>query len=520
MSIFDGWFDWWPWAGKHRPARNELVTVRGEEGGSTRAISSARPPRAAGRVTLEHPGDELLSAVSFIAPLSHDDQLRGRRLDLKTLERMPPARLLELLADSSPDVSRELWNFLRMCNPGYTYKCFRPGTETEDKAAKGALDEFLRQLHGPYAAPNVVPFDVLIGALFLGMFLRGACLAELVCDRDGREPLEIATPDPSIVGFRRVRDEDRGAVWQLGQWQAGKFVAFDRPTVIYVPVDPFPGRPAGRAMAAPAVFTTLFLLGMLHDLKRVISQQGYPRTDITVKLAELVKAMPEEDREDPAAVEAWVKRAVDEITEFVGRLEPDEAYVHLDYIEMGKQPVGAGDRNSLGGIGDLIKALERMAVRALKTLPLLMGINEATSETHANRQWEIYAAGVKSIQHYAEFVLEHVLTLALQVKGVAARVEFRFAELRAAELLRDAQAETVMIANEARKRDEGWQTNDEAANKIVGHAAVAPPAAPRAGSDNPAGAGQINADPGSQRAKDSAPRDRQPAAGPPKSPPE
>lgn len=33
-----------------------------------------------------------------------------------------------------------------------------------------------------------------------------------------------------------------------------------------------------------------------------------------------------------------------------------------------------------------IRAIERMLFRALKTMPRLMGSNEATSETHANRQ--------------------------------------------------------------------------------------------------------------------------------------
>jgi hypothetical protein len=484
----------------------DVLDERDGERASVRASSprASVPSRsrafAGGRVTVDHPGDNLLAAASFISPLSTDPLWRGADLSPKALSRVPPARLLELLADNSPDVSRALWDTLIMWNPGYDFRCYKPGgpgaKKVEDARARQAITDFLKNLHGPYAAPNVVPANVVIASLFMGYFLRGAMCAELVLDPEGRVPLEIATPDPALIGFTRVADDARGAAWQLGQWQQFKFVAFERPTVVYVPLHPFPGQPRGRAMATPALFSTLFTLGLLHDLRRVISQQGYPRPDIAIKFEEVMKLLPEEDRDDPAKVEAFLKAVVKQIEDSYEHLQPDDAYVHIDYIEHGK-PVGTGDRNSLGGIGDMITALERLSVRALKTLPLLMGINEATSETHANRQWEVYAAHAKSIQHDCEFVMERLLDLALQAQGVAATVEFRFAELRAAERLRDAQSEAGEIANEARKRDEGWQTNDEASQKIVGHAAVAEPT--RAQTPPAPGVAGINADPGSQR---------------------
>ncbi len=65
----------------------------------------------------------------------------------------------------------------------------------------------------------------------------------------------------------------------------------------------------------------------------------------------------------------------------------------------------------------------------------MVGINEATSETHANRQWEIHVAGIKSIQHLVEFVFERLGGLALRAQGLAAVVSFKFAELRAAGII-------------------------------------------------------------------------------------
>jgi hypothetical protein len=107
----------------------------------------------------------------------------------------------------------------------------------------------------------------------------------------------------------------------------------------------------------------------------------------------------------------------------------------------------------------------------------------ATSETNANRQWEIQAAGIKSLQHLLETMLERLFALGLQAQGIQTDVTFRFAELRAAEMLRDAQTEMMQIANERAKYEAGWTSQDEAAEAITGHAADAP--APRVASAAP-----------------------------------
>ena len=108
-------------------------------------------------------------------------------------------------------------------------------------------------------------------------------------------------------------------------------------------------------------------------------------------------------------------------------------------------------------------------------MPLLMGSNEAVSETHANRQWEIHVAGIRALQHLAENALQRLLRLALEAQGIQADVVWRFAELRGSEALRDAQTEQLRIANARAKFTAGWISQDEAAQEIVGHAAVSAP---------------------------------------------
>lgn len=409
------------------------------------------------------------------APDNYESNWQLMNLSAKSFEQIEPSRLLEMLADLSPEVSRALWDFLRMCNPGHTLKTFLPGTTEPNKRAQAAVEAFIDLLNDRHAT-----FGVIVGRIFMGAFVRGALCCELVLDKRGKAPVDLATPDPASIRFQQRQDPDRGPVWLPGQWQNGKFVSLDRPTFRYMPIDPFFGTPYGRPMAAPALFTTLFLLGLLHDLKRVIQQQGYPRLDLAIDTAALVEMAPH-IMSDAAAFQNFTTDIVRQVETAYSALKPDDAYIHTDVVKV-NGPVGTVG-GELRGIESLITALERMAVRALKTMPLMMGITDSIGDVQSNRQWEIHVAGIKSIQHYAETILERLFTLALEAQGIQAKVEFRFAELRAAERMRDAQSEAMEIANEKAKRDEGWQSQDEASVKITGTPAVAP--APVAQAANP-----------------------------------
>jgi hypothetical protein len=433
----------------------------------SRAVSDTRP-LTGGRITQDAGLDSFSRLSVIVAPPDAESAWRSMSLDDRTLDRLPVSTLIKYLCNLSPDISKAVWDYQRLINPGYEILVTKPGSETEDKKAKATLDLFLDFLKDEYGG-----FDVVINRMSIAAYLRGAVLAELVLDKAGKKPVDFVTPDPAIIRFKRKEDPERGYKWVMGQYQKGHFVAFERPTVRYVAIDPFPDEPYGRPPVGPALFSTLFLLGLLHDLRRVVSQQGYPRIDISLALNKLREAMPPDLEGDAKAVKEWVDGALNEVREIYKNLQPDEAYVHLDTVDI-KRPVGTVDSDSLGAVDDLLKALERMSVRALKTMPLMMGSADASNETNANRQWEIFIAGIKSLQHLIEGVIERLLGLALEAQGVAAVVSFRFAEARASEEMRDAQTEGLKIANERQKYAMGWTTQDEAAETITGHKAAEP----------------------------------------------
>lgn len=466
-----------------------------------------QPPAALGgqrfRVSQDNPTISYLSGLTILAPFDPERRWRGGALDDNALNNLTTPQILDLLADLSPEISRALWDLLRLANPGWEVHAFRPGTETVDKRAQAAVDAFLGELKTIYGS-----VDTIINRLYIGAFLRGAFFAELVLDNAGRMPLDIAVPDAQWVYFRIRQDPARGPVWEPYQFQGGKPVSLERDTIRYLPIDPLPASPYGRPLASPALFTCLFTIGLLHDLRRVVAQQGYPRLDIAVELEKLLASMPEGLADDPAAVRKWLDDAVRTIGQAFQVLQPDDAYVHTDMIQVNR-PVGAVNADSLGMIGPLVEALERMAMRSLKSTPLEMGLTGSSNETQSNRQWELRAAGAKSLQHLLEGLLEEFMTIALQVQGIQADVQWRFAELRAAELLRDAQVQQLQNTNAFFQYEAGWLTMDEACHIATGKAKSdqqEPRSLPQgftAGGTTPPlpDAGQVQADPGSQRAR-------------------
>lgn len=449
-----------------------------------------------GRVSVESEADMRITTLQEV--LTYDSET-SNIVDISEsyIKRMKQSKVIETLADLSPEMSRALSDYLLMCNPGWTATAKSYKTDEKDDKAQPELDAIIDVLRDLYTSP-----DRVFNSLFQSSFLRGAIASEVVLDLSGREFVDLAVVDPESIIHKRKIDKVRGPIWTIWQRQkAGPDISLDIPQFSYIPINPFFNSNKGRPLVRPAIFVCFFLIATLQDLRRVIRQQGYPRIDITVDLEKIKRALPPGGKAvDIEKIKKFGNEMVQEVKDIYKKLKPDDVYIHSDVIAV-NQPVGALNANSLGMIEGLLKAIERMATRALKTMPLLMATTDGVSEANANRQWEIYAQLIKSIQHFVEAVLEKHFTLALQARGVKAYCEFRFAELRASEALRDAQVEQMNTETARQQYDNGTISADEMAQKSTGDPTkTADEQEPRA-SRTPIGGdlGGIQAEPGSNR---------------------
>lgn len=426
-------------------------------------LNSEKNPLPAGRISLDN--EQTISSGGWVTvpPPDHESNWRLANIDVQHLDLYTPRQLFDMLLDISPEISRASWDFQRLCNPGFECKVFELGSDKkESRKGKKHIDNFIERLRDQYGS-----FDIVLGRFFMGAFAAGAFCGELVLDASARESLDLVSPDPHSIRFRKRIDSVRGEVWQPGQWQGSTFKPLDIPTFRYLPVDPAVASPYGRSLGAPALFTALFMLALMHDVKRVIMQQGYKRLDISMDTEAAMDAYTF-DSQGYSTFHEYVTAAINAVKTAYRSLEPDDAFIHSDIFTM-NAPAGTVDAQSISGIDQIIERLEKMVTRALKSNGLIMGTDSSPNETDSNRRWEIHAAGIKSLQHHCENMLESLFTLSLRAVGIQARVQFRFAELRASEMLRDEQTRQLRIQNSREEYEAGFVSQDEASNNAVGH---------------------------------------------------
>lgn len=422
----------------------------------------ARARNTRGRLTSESDRLFLGTIATIVSPEDYDENWSVVEMHRDALDRFTPAELLNVLMNLSPQMARGIWDWLRLCNPDVSITAYQVGTQTIHTQAQDVLDEFrevtLARRHGSEKA--------LYNRLFFGAMYGGAFFSELVLDRAGRVPLDIAIPDPFSVRFRRRKDPELGDTWDLGQWQSGQFVVLDSPNISYIAVDAKPGRPYGRPMLVSAIFPCLFLMGLFTDLRRVVAQQGWPRIDIAVALDRLILAYPTEHKKGGATWDNRVDRTLGTIETVFESLEADDTFVHTD-DSIVNRPKGSLDSQAIASAATLIDALLLSTVQGLKSQPLMMGITDGVSEANANRQWEMITESVDTLQDYAEQSLEAHYTNALQAQGIAADVLVEFEKVRQSEELRIEQARELRIANVVSMMAEGFLTWQEAAAEAL-----------------------------------------------------
>ena len=421
------------------------------------SIHTSRLIPATGRVTMNTSGKIPFGVRSENKPDGGRTQTYID-LDIKSLTKLAVKDLHDVLIDSDAEVSLALYHFIRFCNSGHHFDLHHSGTDRVHVEATAILDEFMGDLEGYYGG-----FDILLTKMFYSIFEGGAVFVEILLDNNGTDMVDFIVVSPHEARFRKKTDPVRGEVWELGQIKDKEFFSLaDYDTVVYMPFDPAVGSPYGRSIISPTVFSSLFLISILKDLERVIRHQGWKRLDIVLE-TEKIKIPTNDPKEVKKVIDGWI----DDICARYQALDPDEVFVHSDHFKF-ETPVGTTDRSNLSGIEDIIRVLERRIIRGIKSQPILMGSNESVAETHASRQWEIYAAAIRGVQSLVARSIENLLHVAFLAQGIQVDVGLMFDEFRDSERLRDAQAEQLELINLEHKVDKKYIEQADAKEIAMG----------------------------------------------------
>lgn len=405
---------------------------------------------------------------------------------------------LKVIRDLDPIASDAVFVLLRMLNPGHNLKAYQfqaDGSEIDSsgddapplvKSAQLAYDGLARRVGAEYGGG----LDQLVNVLGLQVLTHGAVALEVAPMPDLRDVEDWYPVDPLSLHFKRValtdaqgndiKNEMTGVTQTrlaLGQrYASGKFIEVNTEQVFYMPLDPDTDDFYGRPPLLAAVSSAMFLAQMLHDLRQVAHNQGYPRIDVKVMWDVIKDAAPPHlmQKGSEAEFAEWAQTRLDEVVDAYTGLEIDDTFVHFDWVEIANSGGISG-----GGATFDFKAFESVLVRqlsaALKTLPILLGINESTSETHGSVQWQIQVAGVDALRKIVKRIVEKAANVSAQLLGIPAHGKMEYTEIRTVDRLFEANAEFIETKTLVEQVKQGWRDNDEASEIATGHAAKGEP---------------------------------------------
>jgi membrane protein involved in colicin uptake len=439
--------------------------------------SQEPPPLLGGRQT------QPVNPALFDWPYSFMPRKSWQGLDLADIRdtrSVNPQQLLDKLSDLSPEVSLAVWNVLRMVNTEWKYEVRTPDNTAELTKGKQMLDMLIPRINKRSGGLNN-----LIYQWVFTLYLQGAAASELVIAPNRRQIDDIVAVQPWTIYFQRDMQQKlipfqaqtltykEGSIpGEVTPGAVGNFPfkRLNETTFSYVPMDPAVDDPYGRSPAAPVLQLIMFDIQFMKDLRQSVHMSAWGRLHLQAVEELLLKNAPAAVRNDPQGdlQIAYITRRLRRLQVEYESLGPDDAFMSTDAFNLKPIDFSSG----MAQIDTVCRLIERRIFRSLKQLPVLMGSNEGTTETHGTVQMEIYAKGIQSIQRIIGSILENLLEVALQFYGIDAKVIWEFEAVRGTNRMQDAQAQSVEDQNLAFQVQQAWRTNDDAAIKSTGSKAV------------------------------------------------
>lgn len=386
-------------------------------------------------------------------------------------------KLIREIRDFNADASKAISNMLRLVNSGFEIKAVMEDGETPNDVGQEIIDKLIRPEPRRIAKEYGGGASVLVDMATLMIATQGALAMEVeIADLAADEPIEDAVVlNPWVIDWRK-NERNR---WEPGIWNYGDFIPLHPLQFRYFPLDPEPNDPRGRSGFLAALDVIFFQMEVLKDLKQAVHFTGYPRVDISVAYEAVLNAIKvtrpdlmETGKEKELRAE--LQGYLDDISDLVDDLETDDAFIHYDSVD-GKYIVPTGRSVDLN---QLIGVVDTQVIAGLKQLPVLMGRNAGSTETHATVQWQVFSEELAHIQGIIKTAFDWLFTLCLRISGVPGMAITTFDKIRSIDRKGEAEVEQILTETKMSQVRNGWIDNDEAAQAVVGHDAVDEPLLP------------------------------------------
>lgn len=214
----------------------------------------------------------------------------------------------------------------------------------------------------------------------------------------------------------------------------------------------------------------------IEDMRRVIRQAGGPRLLIKLNYQNVVASAPPDTQADPTLLAAYLDAKRQEIQDVVNTLEPEDALVFFDMVEVDTADT-VGEKKDYK---DLMETLSGSAASALKSNPSILGLRLGGSQNVASTESMLFMKIAEILQGPPEEVLSRALTLAVRLLGVDCYIKFKFDDI-------DLRPKNELEAHKSLKQARVLELlslgflSDEEASVMLGTGTRAPGAPPLSG---------------------------------------
>jgi len=402
---------------------------------------------------------------------------------VERLAEFQPLELLMLCADLVPEVSQAVWNFLLLgCSPGYcTLSAVTPATATTGEetcpADQAILDAFFED-----QPQETGDFNQQLVTNTLMILFSGMAATEYVPGPEMSGQGESYPIDTLTLVFRR---DSRTGRLVLDQRQVGptvgtvngsgvgsNLVPMPMNRFFWDSIHRFPDDPYGRAPFGAALTAIFDYLAFMRDLSLAFHRIGMPRYDVEYDFEAAIDFVTKiKQINDPDEIAMEVKRQFQAFVDDFNTLQIDDTFFH----PKGTKVNVTGSAQQMPDVDPIFNIYRYRLILALKQNPVLMSFVEGSTETWSEIQWEEFLSGLLAIVTPAVSPLKDAAQLHLQLLGKTSKVKTVFDDARVVNALQTAQAVQIQIGNEAEKRDQGWQSQDSASQKVTGSMSVGDP---------------------------------------------
>jgi hypothetical protein len=390
------------------------------------------------------------------------------RFSLSSFAENSPLRLLQHLHAIDPDVALAHDTDVTMvCDPEITQivAVDNPEDDTPNAEDTALLTAFWEAQ--PPEVGGLYGFMEQMLALF--NFTGMAC-AEAVPGARGMGVYRAWPVDSLTIQFGRDSVDGDLVPYQRRRWESKAKSGWQRlstDTFHYETVGKWPDNPYGCARYAPALAEVLVNISFWKSITDAVQNAAWPRLGFGLPYKELKELYQQVLGYDEVRADEAVAEDIEQFKREVASIMPDD---NVFFDSNGKMMLIPG--GTFEGIEQIITERRSRIIRALKQLPLFLGLNDSTTETQATQQKIIHGKRLNSLRSRILSIALKVCNLHLRLMGRPTIAKAIVQPIFPSDALVEVQTEAVRITNAAAKRDQGWIDQEQASMEVTGSGAV------------------------------------------------